>query len=410
MVVYAAVVWWPRVALKCAQRQLGRIQRLACLCITGALRSTPTAALEILLALPPLHVFVKMEAMASSYRLWVNKNWRRGIVGHKLIWTQMREISSVNIMRSDSIVPSFRFERDFETHFPSREEWLNSKLDLSQETLCFTDGSLMDVGQAGAGAFIVDQGVQLVIPLGTHATVFQAEVYAIMSCANSLLGDGYQGESITICSDSRAALLALGNPCIRSHLVLECADTLQQLAQGNSLQLLWVPAHCGIEGNEEADRLAREASSQPYLGPEPALGITPRAVRSGLYHWAVNQLQSKWSELQTCRQAHQLISGVHLQRTRQLMSFSRTKVRLLVGLLTGHNVLNRHLNIMGVTDDSVCPKCKREDETSVHFIGECDAYTEIRARTLGWRYLTTIEMKTLSLGDLLRFTKLSGRL
>jgi hypothetical protein len=34
-----------------------------------------------------------------------------------------------------------------------------------------------------------------------------------------------------------------------------------------------VPGHCGILGNEVADKLARQASAMPLLGPEPALGI-----------------------------------------------------------------------------------------------------------------------------------------
>jgi len=43
---HAAVVWWPRVELGVARDMLGRIQ---CLAITGAIRTTPTAAMEIYL-------------------------------------------------------------------------------------------------------------------------------------------------------------------------------------------------------------------------------------------------------------------------------------------------------------------------------------------------------------------------
>ena len=46
---HAAVVWWPRVELGVALYMLGRIQRLACLAVTGAIRTTPTAAMEIYL-------------------------------------------------------------------------------------------------------------------------------------------------------------------------------------------------------------------------------------------------------------------------------------------------------------------------------------------------------------------------
>ncbi|KAJ8966512.1 hypothetical protein NQ317_010498 [Molorchus minor] len=46
-----------------------RLQRLASLAITGALRTTPSAAMEILLDLPPLHIFMEREARWATYRL-----------------------------------------------------------------------------------------------------------------------------------------------------------------------------------------------------------------------------------------------------------------------------------------------------------------------------------------------------
>jgi len=50
-ITYAAVVWWARVDKKVACNKLNHIQRLACLYITGAVRTTPTLALEIIVGL-----------------------------------------------------------------------------------------------------------------------------------------------------------------------------------------------------------------------------------------------------------------------------------------------------------------------------------------------------------------------
>jgi hypothetical protein len=50
---YSATVWWPRVKFKTSQAELSKLQRVACLGITGAIKTTPTAAMEVLLGPPP---------------------------------------------------------------------------------------------------------------------------------------------------------------------------------------------------------------------------------------------------------------------------------------------------------------------------------------------------------------------
>jgi hypothetical protein len=59
-------------------------------------------------------------------------------------------------------------------------------------------------------------------------------------------------------------------------LVRECHQSLVKLAEHNRIQLVWVPGHMGIAGNEIADQLARQGSSHPLTGPEPALAYLER--------------------------------------------------------------------------------------------------------------------------------------
>jgi hypothetical protein len=57
-VTFASLVWWPGCQTATAKRKLSKVQRLACLGITGAIRTTPMGAMEALVSLPPLDLVI----------------------------------------------------------------------------------------------------------------------------------------------------------------------------------------------------------------------------------------------------------------------------------------------------------------------------------------------------------------
>jgi hypothetical protein len=52
----ATIVWWCTVKYKTSRAKFDALQRLACLGITVAIRTSRTAAVEVLVGLSPLHV------------------------------------------------------------------------------------------------------------------------------------------------------------------------------------------------------------------------------------------------------------------------------------------------------------------------------------------------------------------
>jgi hypothetical protein len=70
VLTYGSTIWWPRIRYNVSRTELSDLQRLACLATTGAMKMTPTAAMEALLGLL-LHVMIKVEAQAGTYRLFV---------------------------------------------------------------------------------------------------------------------------------------------------------------------------------------------------------------------------------------------------------------------------------------------------------------------------------------------------
>jgi hypothetical protein len=90
-IFHAALVWWSKVKQKKHQTQLGRIQRTACLAITGAMKSTPTAAMEVLLNLTPPDLLIMVEVRMALYRLQIYKqlNIPRIVSGLLTIWNNV---------------------------------------------------------------------------------------------------------------------------------------------------------------------------------------------------------------------------------------------------------------------------------------------------------------------------------
>ena len=117
-------------------------------------------------------------------------------------------------------------------------------------------------------------GRRLRISLGKYATVLQAEICAILSCAYEIQMNVRPEKCVSICSDSQVALKALQATKTMSPLVQQCLKVLDDMSTQYTVGLSWVPWPAGERGNEIADRLARNVSVQKFVGPDPSLGLS----------------------------------------------------------------------------------------------------------------------------------------
>jgi hypothetical protein len=147
----------------------------------------------------------------------------------------------------------------------------------------------------------------------------------------------------------------------------------------------------------------------PNLGPEPALGVSSRDIQKKLSLWLVNQHWASWRGLGDAqRQARELISGPSLSTKTKLLSFIRTQSKAVIGLLTGHNTLRRHLHLLGLLDSSLCRKCGVKEETLAHILCECEALASRRHAHLGSFLLVPEDIKNISMGAIWGFSKATG--
>jgi hypothetical protein len=157
--------------------------------------------------------------------------------------------------------------------------------------------------------------------------------------------------------------------------------------------------------------LQRDGSVQRFVGPEPFLDVSRQNIRRKIKHWMENQRLVLWhGPCSIQRQAWKLIFGPNLATRARLLSFNRTQFKVVIGLLTGHNTLRRHLYVMGLSNNPTCRKCGTEEETSVHILCECEAVASLRHTHLGSLFLDPEDIRKLSRRAIWNFGKGAGLL
>jgi ribonuclease HI len=284
------------------------------------------------------------------------------------------------------LVTLLEFNHNFEMIISNRENVNLSQYEESEGlTLCFTDGSKSDLG-TGSGIFVAKKDIAISVNVGEDATVFQSEIKAIEICAMELIDRGVRNEIIRICSDSKAALMALWSNCFKSRTVWSCLQVLQCLGALNKLVLVWVPGHCDVAGNERADELAKQGLIEELVLPLP---VSQCLVKAKVGSYIVERGHTYWRNVSGQTHAKKFLPRRDGRRSKYLLSLGRISVRRVTRFLTGHCRLNYLMNKMGLAQDCKCRFCGLKNETAEHIL--CDCPVLFRKRWSVWgKHQTTV--------------------
>jgi len=139
----------------------------------------------------------------------------------------------------------------------------------------YTDGSTTECRDGGSGVTMKireeEEDIDEMTAAGTHSSSYKAEMIGVrtslkMICELQAEGRITEGQTVGLYTDSRSSVQRLKN-CRRHHskTLNDVQILLQKITEGGikNITIQWIPAHCGIEGNEKADRLAEEATRLP---------------------------------------------------------------------------------------------------------------------------------------------------
>jgi hypothetical protein len=164
----------------------------------GAMKSTPTAAMEVLLNLTLLDLLIMAEARMALYRLHILKQPAvpKTVAGLLSICKNVGD--PVLDMRSDYTIPVFYYSKIFNVITIDWDYWSKKDPVFPEDALIwFTDRSRANSG-TGSGIFGIRPNRSFSFPLDRFATVFQTEIYAILQCACENIRRAYKNKRILI--------------------------------------------------------------------------------------------------------------------------------------------------------------------------------------------------------------------
>ena len=140
-------------------------------------------------------------------------------------------------------------------------EHLNNK--YQNHIKIFTDGSVLDSLDSGAGFVIPELKVQKSFYLGKGFSILTSELYAILMALRYICNIHLAIYNFVICVDSKSVLCALKswNCKMRGDIFYEVKYLIHCIMyKGIGIEFCWVPSHCGLYWNETSDKLAKQGT------------------------------------------------------------------------------------------------------------------------------------------------------
>ncbi|XP_034171030.2 uncharacterized protein LOC117600134 [Osmia lignaria lignaria] len=260
-------------------------------------------------------------------------------------------------------------------------------------THIYTDGSKSSTGTRYA---IITPNYSMKTKLPNEASIFSAELMAIKQALQTAYTESYQKTAIF--TDSTSAIAAINNTSSYNDTIQQIIETHQKIiSNANKIQIIWIPSHVGITGNEKVDQAAREAvdASQTVYNKlclDEALKMTKKKLRS--------QWETEWKTTASTRSLNinKKFFKTHTTHTEQPRREQVAISRIRIGhTKTTHSYL--------LTKDPVprCEECHAQ-LTIDHLILNCPKYDTIRRKyTLKSLIKDNLEDKISH--DLLKFLK-----
>ena len=126
-------------------------------------------------------------------------------------------------------------------------------------TRAYTDESAEEAAKNGEGGVFIKlpdgTSIRKSVVTGQQSTNYRAETYALLAAAQTLNQEDRLPTNRVFLTDCWSILQSLQSP--GGEQIFSNIRQLSLLKKKTSVTLQWIPSHCGVWGNEEADRLSK---------------------------------------------------------------------------------------------------------------------------------------------------------
>ena len=398
-------------------KRLEPIQNSGLRIATGCLKTTFIPALQAEADVVPLDLHIKNQAIKYYYKMKLQENSHsiKSILFNEeernlnLVYNERAvrkpfAIKTLEIIRewrlpTEPNIRSLKYPcippwEDLETYIRTelsiKVTKRQSEMELKQATLItieerykdflkiYTDGSKKTNPLSTTAAFCIpSRNVENYWKLHPNISIEGAEISALVKALEWIRNLNEDPIPIVILTDSKVSLQLIkhrkprnyeyGVNCIQEHI-----RDLYNI--GWQIIFQWLPSHCGIQGNHQADALATLAHNSnniidyPLERKEIEVLIDKATKRQWDLRWQVDRRECELGSRK-----------LQLGDWKWCRLKSRTLDVAITRLRVGFCRLRASMHNMGLADSPICQNCRLNvEETVTHFLIECPGYINQR--------------------------------
>lgn len=357
VIMYAASVWAPATEKQCIKKQLNVVQRGFAQKLCRAYRTVSLNAALVLAGILPLDL--RIQEAAALYEA------KRGALPPALVDREAERMAPERVHPVEHL----------DLEFICLEDQQQVDAYSNKAVRIFTDGSKIE-GKVGAALSMWNSEAETKackFKLSTYCTVYQAELLAICQATREILRS--TEANFGIYSDSKSSLQTVTNNYSTHPLAVETRKNLRESKnQNKDVSLFWIKAHAGLQGNERADELAKDAALKTKKRPDYdqcPMSYVKRQIRlRTLEQWNQRYQTSQTGALTRlflpdATDAYKLVRKIKPTGT-------------LTQVMTGHGGFSEYLNRFKLKESPSCACEPGQNETVSHMLLDCPIYGKER--------------------------------